>query len=80
MAEINFADITLSNSDECYGVFNYSATIVVIIISCVVGIAWAIINFLLVKKIDVMGNSASSSSNLVDNITEEQRKLLIELG
>lgn len=80
MTQLNFADAILSDSTECYGVFNYSATIVVIIISCVLGIAWAIINFILVKKIDVMGTSPSSSSNLVDNITEEQRKLLIELG
>lgn len=65
---------------DCWGTFDFSTSIIVIIISCVLGIAWAAFNFLLVRKINVMEGDSSSRSNLVENISEEQRKLLIELG
>lgn len=48
--------------------------------SCVLGIAWATFNFLQVKRINVINNGAESSRQLVNEVTEEQRKLLIELG
>lgn len=55
-------------------------------VSCALGIAWAIFNFIQVKSIDVINNSgeinksSESSRQLVNEVTEEQRKLLIELG
>jgi hypothetical protein len=53
---------------------------VVIIVSCVLGIVWAIFNFLQVRSIDVINSGGESSRQLVNEVTEEQRKLLIELG
>jgi uncharacterized protein HemX len=64
----------------CYGSFDFTTTIVVIVVSCVLGIAWAIFNFLQVKAINVINNDGEASRQLVNEVTEEQRKLLIELG
>ena len=80
MAGINVADIIYSDSSDCYGSFSFSASIAVIIVSCVLGIVWAAINFIQVRSIKVDEASTESKSALVENITEEQRKLLIELG
>ena len=41
------------SDDSCYGALSFSSTIVIIIISCLLGIAWAIFNFLQVRKINV---------------------------
>ena len=41
------------NSSDCWGAFDYTTHIVVIIISCILGIAWALFNFILVKKVKV---------------------------
>ena len=41
------------SSSACYGALTFSSTVVIIIISCVLGIAWAIFNFLQVRKINV---------------------------
>jgi hypothetical protein len=49
----------------------------VIIVSCVLGICWAAFNFIQVRSINVVANTSSSSSKLVNEITEEQSKLLL---
>lgn len=64
----------------CYGLFDYSTTITIIIVACALGIAWAIINFLQVKSIDVINHNTGSDRTLINEITEDQRKLLLELG
>lgn len=69
-----------SLDSSCYGTFDFTTTIIVIIVSCVLGIAWALFNFLQVKSINVINNTSESSRQLVNEVTEEQRKLLIELG
>ena len=58
MASVNVADIIYSESNDCYGSFSYSASIIVIIISCVLGIIWAAINFILVRSIKVDESSS----------------------
>lgn len=78
--EINTGLMAGPTDATCYGTFDFTTTIVVIIVSCVLGIAWAIFNFLQVKSINVINNSGESSRQLVNEVTEEQRKLLIELG
>lgn len=80
MADISLADVVYSNSAECYGSFDYSTSIIIIILSCVLGIVWAAINFIQVRAIKVDDKGGDSQSALVDNITDHQRKLLIELG
>ena len=42
-----------ASDSQCLGIFDFSTSIIVIIVSCVLGIAWAIVNYVLVKKIDV---------------------------
>jgi hypothetical protein len=61
----------------CLGSFDLSTTIVVIIVSCVLGICWAAFNFIQVRSINVVANTSSSSTKLVNEITEEQSKLLL---
>lgn len=80
MTDISIADIAYSDSSECYGSISYTASIAVIIISCVLGIIWAVINFFQVRSIKVDDEGTDSKAALVENITLEQRKLLIELG
>ncbi len=58
------------NDASCYGSFDFTTTIVVIIVSCVLGIAWAIFNFLQVKSINVINNNSESSRQLVNEVTE----------
>jgi uncharacterized protein HemX len=79
MNALEFRGVGALDSPNCYGSFDFTTSIVVIIIACVLGIGWAIFNFMQVRKIDVAGDGSSSTEQLVD-ITEEQRKLLIELG
>jgi hypothetical protein len=78
--EINNGVLAGTTDASCYGSFDFPTTIAVIIVACGLGIAWAIFNFLQVKAIDVMGGGSGTSRQLVNEVTEEQRRLLIELG
>jgi uncharacterized protein HemX len=69
-----------ADSSDCWGAFDYTTTIVVIILSCVLGIVWAVYNFILVRKVQVDQTGGASRDNLVQHVSEEQRKLIIELG
>jgi len=69
-----------ASDSQCLGIFDFSTSIIVIIVSCVLGIAWAIVNYVLVKKIDVSDENHTTHGHLINDITPEQRKLLIELG
>lgn len=79
MSVFDFTGVTAMDDPECLGSFDYTTSIIVIIIACVLGLGWAAFNFIQVRGIDVGGESATSTGQLVD-INEEQRKLLIELG
>ena len=68
------------DSTECYGAFDFTTSVAIILVSCVLGIAWAVFNFIQVKKVDVLGNSGTSRDELVEKVTEKQRKLIVELG
>ena len=68
------------DSTECYGAFDFTTNTVIILVSCVLGIAWAVFNFIQVKKVDVLGNNGTSRDELVEKVTEKQRKLIVELG
>lgn len=66
-----------ADSPECWGAFDYTTTIVIIILSCVLGIVWAVFNFIQVRKVQVDQTGEGSRNNLVDPVSEEQRKLII---
>ena len=69
------------DNGECYGSFDFTTSIIIIIVCCLLGIVWAIFNFIKVRQINVASAEAtSSSSELVSNITDDERKLLVELG
>ena len=39
--------------DNCRGALTFTSTVVIVIVSCVLGIVWAIFNFIQVRKINV---------------------------
>ena len=53
MHQTDLAATFAADSSDCWGAFDYTTHIVVIIISCILGIAWALFNFILVKKVKV---------------------------
>lgn len=42
-----------TTADACHSVLNMTGVIVIVVLSCVVGISWAVFNFILVRRIDV---------------------------
>lgn len=80
LLQADHAALFAPDSSDCWGAFDYTTHIVVIIISCVLGIGWAVLNFMQVRKVDVSSSEGGSRSSLVSNVTEEQRQLIIELG
>jgi hypothetical protein len=42
-----------ADADTCEASLSFGGVILVVVISCVLGLAWAAYNFLLVKKINV---------------------------
>lgn len=77
---MEYVGVTATDSTDCYGSFDFPTSIIIIIISCVLGLVWAVFNFIEVRKINVEDSGSSSSGQLVENVSEEQRKLLVELG
>lgn len=54
--------------------------IVIVIVSCVLGLIWAFFNYLGVKKIDLQHGQQGEYEGLANETTEGQVKLLLELG
>lgn len=54
--------------------------IVIVIVSCVLGLVWAFFNYLGVKKIDLQHGQQGEYEGLANETTEAQVKLLLELG
>jgi hypothetical protein len=65
MVDITLPNAVFSDSAECYGSFSYSTSIIVIILSCVLGIVWAAINFIQVRSINVNEKGGESRTALV---------------
>jgi len=68
------------NVDACEAPLSFDLVTVFVIIACVLGLAWAAFNFMLVKKIDVENGIDGESESFIKDISETQRKLLLELG
>ena len=56
--EINKLISAAVEQEECYGSFDLTTSIIVIIVCCVLGLAWAGINFMQVRGIKVSGGGA----------------------
>jgi hypothetical protein len=60
---------------------NMTGVILIVIVSCVVGLVWAFVSYLGVKKIDVKnGQQGEYEQGLNEGATEHQVKLLLEIG
>ena len=55
--DINTIISATPDDAACVGIFDFSTSIAVIIVCCVLGIAWAIFNYILVKGINVQDKS-----------------------
>jgi hypothetical protein len=80
---IKFMDYLAQLSDAapvCEPPLSFSSVIILVIISCVLGLLWAAFNFRSVIKINVESDKDDDSDPLIQGVTEHQRKLLIELG
>ena len=66
--------------EGCEAPFSFISVIILVVISCVLGLIWAAYNFMLVRKINVERGEDGESDSLIGDIPEGQKKLLIELG
>ena len=62
---------------SCEASLSFGAVTIIVIISCVLGLAWAAVNFLSVTKINVETGEDGESDSLIGDIPEGQKKLLI---
>lgn len=69
----------LEEAEACRAPLTFSGATSLIIVSCVLGLIWAIINFHLVKKIDV-GLGVGGEHGAIVDLSTDQKDLLIELG
>lgn len=65
--------------DTCRAPLDFGGSAALIIVCCVIGIIWAIINYRLVKKIDV-GLGVGGEHGAIIDISSDQKDLLVELG
>lgn len=56
--------------EDCAGPFSFTATTIVIIGCCVLGLLWALFNVILVNKINVAEGNDGESDSLVGDISE----------
>ena len=57
-----------------------TGVIAIVVGSCVLGIIWAVFNVILVRKIDVAGGSDGDSDSMLNDIPQNQKELILELG
>ena len=69
MVQSDLVNLYAPDSPDCWGAFDYTTTIIIIILSCVLGIVWAVFNFIQVRKVDVADSSSGSSSRLVSEVS-----------
>lgn len=65
-----------ANSAACEAPLSFGTVTVIVIVACVLGLAWAAFNFMSVRKINVETGEDGESESLID-IPEAQKKLLI---
>ncbi len=54
---------------NCEAPLSFSGVTILVIISCVLGLIWAAVNFISVKKIDVAGGNDGEEDSLIGGIT-----------
>ena len=66
-------------SGNCGSPWSYPVEVIVIVVCCLLGIAWAVYNIFQVEKIRVRGASNEVSPN-GKSLSPHQENLLLELG
>lgn len=67
-----------SSGSSCNSTLTYPIEVIIIVVCCLLGIAWAIYNIFQVEKIKVRGGFTGDSS--VKPMSPRQEELLLELG
>lgn len=57
-----------------------AGVIIIVIVSCVLGLVWAFVNYLGVKKIDLLHGQQGEYEGLANETTEAQVKSLLDIG
>lgn len=69
----------LGEASTCSAPLSFAGASAVIIVFCVLGLIWALINYRLVKKIDV-GLGVGGEHGAIVDLSSDQKELLVELG
>lgn len=57
-----------ADNGACEAPLSFGAVTIIVIVSCVLGLAWAAVNFLSVKKINVETGEGGESDSLIGDI------------
>jgi hypothetical protein len=69
-----------NGSSACQSILSFPWEIIIITILCLIGIIWAVINFLLVEKISVQKGLVGDGVKNRGVISAQQESLLLDLG
>ena len=73
--------LTDPNANACVPLLTYDTTSVMAIASSILGILWMGYNIAMLRRIDLaQDNEAEGEEGLIEDMPQEQRKLLLEFG
>lgn len=79
MFEIN-ERITHLQTADCQSPLSFPLEVIIIVVCCLLGIIWAVVNILAVEQINVKTGNIGDGRKSVGGVTQEQENLLLELG
>lgn len=80
MFEIHERMSHLQAGSSCSASMSYPVEVIVIVVCCLLGIAWAIYNVFEVERINVRGGYNGETHSNAKALSQHQESLLIELG
>lgn len=69
-----------STSGDCSSPLSYPIEVIIIVVCCLLGLAWAIYNIFQVEKINVRGGFNGETATNPKHLTSHQENTLLELG
>ena len=69
-----------AESGDCQGIMSYPVEVIVIVVCCLIGIIWAVVNIWQVEQISIRKRFIGDGYRNVSDIAPEQENLLLELG
>lgn len=69
-----------SVSGDCSSPLSYPVEVIIIVVCCLLGLAWAIFNIFQVEKINVRGGYNGETATNPKHLSSHQENTLLELG